>query len=117
MNAIINIAKFKNNNLKQYSSTYLNRINAVGELLEFYIKDSISGSFTKKQEDRELEYSKVFSYLGNQNNPPDLIIKGGDAFEIKKIEGKNRVIALNSSYPKDKLYISDQRITGACRNC
>ena len=117
LSGIINIAQFRNNNLKQYSSTYLIRINAIGELLEFYIKDSITGSFTKKQEEKEVEYSKVFSYLGNQNNPPDLIIKNGDAFEIKKIEGKNSAIALNSSYPKNKLYASDYRITSACRSC
>ncbi|MEK6956076.1 MAG: NgoPII family restriction endonuclease, partial [Nanoarchaeota archaeon] len=46
-----------------------------------------------------------------------LIIKNSDAFEIKKIENKNSSIALNSSYPKNKLYISDTRITTFCKNC
>lgn len=59
---------------------------------------------------------KFFSYLGNQNNPPDVILKGGDAIEIKKIQSKSSAIALNSSYPKNKLYSNDPRITKACKN-
>ena len=62
-------------------------------------------------------YSKNFSYLGNKNNPPDFIIKNGDAIEIKKIENYSTAIALNSSYPKNKLYQDDPRITINCKNC
>ena len=59
-----------------------------------------------------------FSWLGNQNFPPDLIIRSGDAFEIKKIESiRPSTIALNSSHPKDKLYHNDLRITDACKKC
>jgi hypothetical protein len=57
----------------------------------------------------------VFSYLGNQNNPPDLIIAGGDAFEIKKIQSLKSSLALNNSPPKDRLYRDDPRITQHCR--
>lgn len=117
LTAILNITKFSNNDLKDYSTRYLNRINAVGEQLEFYMKDAITNSFTKDQNQKERTYSTVFSYLGNQNNPPDIIIKDGDAFEIKKIEGENSTIALNSSPPKNKLYSSDPRITAECRKC
>lgn len=117
LSAILNISTFRNNNLKDYSSTYLNRINAVGEQLEFYIKDALAGSFNKKQEEKETAYNHTFSYLGNQNNPPDLIIKNGDAFEVKKIENQGSSLALNSSPPKDKLYNSDKRITAECKNC
>lgn len=39
LTAIWDIASFKDNNLKSYSSTYFNRINAVDEQAEFYIKD------------------------------------------------------------------------------
>ncbi len=117
ISAILNIAKFKNNNLQTYSSKSNIRINAVGDLLEFYVKDAISGAFDKKEKDKELEYTKVFSCLGNQNNPPDMIIKKGDAFEIKKIENSGSAIALNSSPPKDVLHSSDSRITNACKNC
>lgn len=117
LRAILNIVAFENNDLKSYASTYLNRINAVGEQLEFYIKDAIASSFKLSQSQKQIAYSKVFSYLGNQNNPPDMIIKNSDAFEIKKIESPFASLALNSSPPKNKLRAEDIRITGTCRNC
>jgi len=117
LRAILNITSYKNNNLKSYASTYLNRINAVGEQLEFYIKDAIASSFKLSQNKKEEEYSKVFSWLGNQNHPPDIIIKNGDAFEIKKIESLKSALALNSSPPKNKLLADDIRITADCKKC
>ena len=117
LKTISNIVAFGNNDLKSYASTYLNRINAVGEQLEFFIKDAIAISFELQHTKKQDAYSKVFSYLGNQNNPPDMIIKNSDAFEIKKIESLFASLALNSSPPKDKLRAEDIRITDACRNC
>ena len=117
LSAISNIVSFGAYNLKSYASTYLIRINAVGEQLEFYIKDSIADSLKLPQDKKEAIYAEVFSYLGNQNNPPDMIIKNSDAFEIKKIEAPKSSLALNSSPPKNKLLSSDIRITNACRNC
>ena len=117
LRAILNISSFGNNNLKSYASTYLNRINAAGEQLEFYIKDSLASSFKLSADKKQEAYSKTFSWLGNQNHPPDLIIKGSDAFEIKKIESFGSSLALNSSPPKNKLRSSDERITADCKNC
>jgi len=117
LQAILNIASYKNNDLKSYASKSLNRINAVGEQLEFYIKDAIASSFKLPQNKKEEEYSKVFSWLGNQNHPPDIIIKNSDAFEIKKIESLKSALALNSSPPKNKLLANDIRITADCKNC
>ncbi len=117
LRAILNIASYRNNNLKSYASTYLNRINAVGEQLEFYIKDAIASSFKLPQNKKEEEYAKVFSWLGNQNHPPDIIIKNSDAFEIKKIESLKSALALNSSPPKNKLLADDIRITADCKKC
>ena len=103
LNAIINITNkselmVKKNN---YSS---NRINAEGESLENFVKDLFGG-------DNE------FSYLGSKNKPPDLILKGGDAIEIKKIETINTDIHFNSSFPKSKLYADDDMISNDCKNC
>ena len=117
LSAISEIVSFGKFDLKNYASTYLIRINAVGEQLEFYVKDAIANSLKLSQNKKENAYSKVFSYLGNQNNPPDMIIKNSDAFEIKKIESQKSSLALNSSPPKDKLLSKDIRITNACRNC
>jgi len=95
-----------------------NRANNMGDALEFYVKDLFCGTITIRSAQKKNKiYSKYFSYLGNQNNPPDIIIRGGDAIEVKKIESFHSGIALNSSYPKDKLYASSSMITQACRNC
>lgn len=40
---------------------------------------------------------------------------GGDAIEVKKIESNNSALALNSSYPKHKLYANSSMISNACR--
>lgn len=117
LTAIKSIADFRNNSLKDYFTTYPIRINAVGQQLEYYIRDAIGGSFkaTKNQEIMGRE-ERVFSYIGNQNNPPDLIINRGDAYEIKKIQTLKASLALNNSSPKDRLYHDDKRITQHCKN-
>jgi len=94
-----------------------NRANNMGEALETYIKDLFCESFNKSNQEKGRTYSQNFSYLGNQNNPPDFIIKNGDAIEVKKIENSSADIALNSSYPKDKLRADDSRVTNACKTC
>jgi len=95
-----------------------NRANNMGEGLESYIKDVFANTLNENNMQRKLEiFSDTFSYQGNKNNPPDLILKNSDAIEIKKLESKNSAIALNSSYPKAKLYANSPMITTACRAC
>lgn len=117
LNAFCNIVDFRDADLSSYSSTYEIRINAVGEQLEFFIKDALANSLTIAGQDRKHEaHQKAFSYLGTQNNPPDMMVRGGDAFEVKKIQGLYNALALNNSPPKDRLRRSDPRITEHCRN-
>lgn len=117
IDAIINIVKNPILELKEYSISH-NRANSMGEALEEYIKDVFSGTLFEKDENKRMEIiSEVFSYLGNTNNPPDSILRGGDAIEVKKIENKSSSLALNSSYPKAKLYSNSSMITDACRSC
>ena len=95
-----------------------NRINSVGDALECFIKDIFSGALTENNLTlKEEKYLEAFSYTGSQNNPPDIILKNGDAIEVKKIESLKSSIALNSSYPKSKLYYNDPMLTSYCRNC
>ncbi len=97
-----------------------NRANNVGSALELFIKDAFSNSLgnpARTDDERNLLYNQHFSYLGNQNNPPDIIIGSGDAIEVKKIQSPNADLALNSSYPKSKIYSSSPMITQACRDC
>lgn len=98
--------------------SFSNRMNNIGEALEMYVKEIFCNSLEIETlaEKNEI-FSRYFSYIGNQNNPPDMIIKGGDAIEVKKIESLNSGIALNSSYPKNKLHSNSAMITKACRNC
>jgi len=90
----------------------------MGEGLEHYIKDMFAGTQEVENENLKLEkLSKIYSYQGNKNNPPDLILRSSDAIEVKKLESKNSAIALNSSYPKAKLYANSPMITKACKTC
>ena len=45
LTAILNIYNYNNFNLNNYSKTSSNRINQVGDSLEYYIKDAFSNSF------------------------------------------------------------------------
>lgn len=92
-----------------------NRANNMGDALEAYIKDLFAGSFNQNAANAQTAHRQVFAYLGNQNNPPDMILNRGDSIEVKKIESKTSGLALNSSYPKDLLYASSPMLTAACR--
>ncbi|MDP2893524.1 MAG: NgoPII family restriction endonuclease [Sulfurimonas sp.] len=95
-----------------------NRANNMGEGLESLIKDAFADTANEINEQNRLElFSTLYSYSGNKNNPPDLILRNSDAIEIKKLESHSTAIALNSSYPKAKFYADSSMITTACRNC
>ncbi len=117
LKAFINIV----NNYQQNISTVTNgnnRANNMGEGLEHYIQNIFASTHNMTDETLRLEeFSKIYSYQGNKNNPPDLMLKNSDAIEIKKLESKNSAIALNSSYPKAKLYADSPMITKACKAC
>jgi len=125
LRALWNIKSFSGNDLSNVyvisksKKSAINRANSMGEALEYFMKDAFCNTFSEKDAKKKiLAYSDNFSYLGNQNNPPDAIIKDGDAIEVKKIDGvKNTDLALNSSYPKSKLYSTSTLITKACREC
>ena len=125
LKAIITIKKRKDFDLSKIGviskdrASAVNRANNMGEALEFFTKDAFCNTFEETNAQKKKEtYSENFSYLGNQNNPPDIIIKNSDAIEVKKIDGvRASDLALNSSYPKAKLHKDSPMITSACRNC
>ncbi len=93
-----------------------NRMNNAGDSLEYFVRDMFCSSIDVIGiENKDRKHSEFLSYLGNQNNPPDFIVKNGDAVEVKKIGGTLNDLALNSSYPKSKLHRDDSRITDACK--
>lgn len=115
INAIYNIV---NNPVVELVSYYQgkNRANNVGDALEEYIKDLFANTFNTPENERLEKISEVFSYLGNNSNPPDAMLRGGDAIEVKKIESNGSSLALNSSYPKHTLKSSSPMISTSCRN-
>ncbi len=115
--AVKNIAELVQTDIQEDFSGR-NRINNIGKALEKFIQNAFAGTFNVENEGTKLsKFEDIFSYQGNQNNPPDLMLIGSDAIEVKKIEGKNSSIALNSSYPKARLYRDDDKITNTCKNC
>ena len=115
--AIINIVQNPIIKLGEYAKSH-NRANNMGDGLEEYVKDIFAGTIGEKNSASRTEtINKCFSYLGNTNNPPDAIIRGGDAVEVKKLESHGAGLALNSSYPKAKLFYDSPMITAKCRCC
>ena len=116
-NLLIALANIVENPITDLVAHYKgsNRANNMGDALETYVKDVFC--YPIEGVNDYAIHSHFFSYLGNTNNPPDFILKNGDAIEVKKIEGLNSALALNSSYPKDKLYFDDSRTTKECKAC
>lgn len=114
IDAIVNLVNNPINELQDYYSSK-NRANNMGDSLEEYVKDLFANSFDLSEKDRLDKISNTFSYLGNNSNPPDAMLKGGDAIEVKKIESLNASLALNSSYPKQFLYADSPMISRSCK--
>lgn len=117
LEAIANIIENPLLEIKNYYSSR-NRVNNIGNALEFYVKDAFAGTIQISNEQEKLKkYNEVFSWLGNQNHPPDIMIRGGDAIEVKKIQSANSDLALNSSHPKSNMKSSSNMITQECKIC
>ena len=116
LTAIHSIASSGNRTLPTLFQGSSNRVNQVGEALEVYVKNAFSNSLDEANINKRLEhYDECFSWTGNANNPPDFMLKDGDAIEVKKISSTRSSIQLNSSYPKQRLSAEDPMITEACR--
>lgn len=115
VNAIYNLVQNPITELVDYYQGR-NRANNAGDALEEYVKDLFCNSFNMEANQRLERLSEVFSYLGNNSNPPDAMLRGGDAIEVKKIETNGAALALNSSYPKHTLLANSPMISTACRN-
>lgn len=117
LEAISNMVEQKNFAIREIYAGR-NRANSMGEALENYIKDAFADTFDAPNEEQRMEvFNEKFSWLGSQNNPPDIMIKGGDAIEVKKTQSANSSLALNSSYPKADLRHTSPMITSECKLC
>lgn len=116
INAIINLINAVSTNIETFTEGN-NRANNMGEGLENYVRDLFADSLSEANpNNKRVKLNQAFSYLGSKNFSPDGMLRCGDAIEIKKIESKTSDIALNSSYPKQKIKKSDPRVATACKN-
>jgi hypothetical protein len=116
LKAIKNISDLQSYHLENLFSGE-NTINNVGESLELFIKSAFANTLESEGDDYTELFDNIFSHQGEQNHPPDIILRDGDAIEVKKISTFGASIPLNSSYPKNKLYSDDPKITDKCKNC
>lgn len=117
LEAIINISKLKNLEIKEFNSGNNRAIN-MGEGLENFVKNAFSNAFEVEDKNEQNKiYYENFSYQGSKRTPPDLMLRGGDALEVKKTETLSTELQLNSSHPKAKLYSSSTLINAHCKNC
>ena len=117
LDAVLNYAEMSERSTSDLKSSE-NRINTVGDGLEFFTMDLFCSSLDKDSKDeKRKEYSKHLSWLGTKNHPPDFIIEGAEAFEVKKKTSKAGQIQLNSSFPHQKLKKTNNRITRDCKTC
>jgi len=121
LNALLNIQNYGNNDLRNIhvaADKDQPRVNEAGADFDAFVKDAFCNTFSVKDSLQKMHaYATAFSYLGSQNHPPDIMIKNGDAVEVKKLKSVKGEIPLNSSYPKSKLHASSTLITEECRNC
>ena len=117
LQAIVNIAA-RDQFLLSHKAQTRNRINRVGESLEVYVQQAFANVFDSQT---AIEFTQqtqdIFSYVSNNSSPPDLILRDGDAVEVKKLESRNGTVSLNSSYPKSHLHADSSLLTQACKNC
>lgn len=117
LDAIHNISKLEKLEVEEITSGN-NRMLNVGEGLEVFVKNAFANTFNETdRKARITKLSEVFSYEGSKRTPPDLMIKGGDAIEVKKVEALSSELQLNSSFPKAKLFSDSKLINNHCRTC
>jgi len=84
----------------------------MGDDLEEFVRNAYADAVDPalSDDERRRRYERTFAWLGNSSNPPDLLLRGGDAVEVKKVGAASRTIQLNSSHPKDRLWADDPKV-------
>ena len=117
LEAIINISKLEDLNIDEVILGNNRAVN-MGEGLESFVKNAFSNAFgIDDKNEKNRIYNQHFSYEGSKRTPPDLMLRGGDALEVKKTETLTTELQLNSSHPKAKLFSNSTLINNHCRTC
>ena len=91
-------------------------LGAQGKPFEIFAKNMFAECLGALSSHVDAAWERTFSWRGSANHPPDFMIRGGDAIEVK-IHGGIGQIQLNSSPPKRTLKVTDPRIQDGCRTC
>ncbi len=119
--ALINLENYGENDLDKIAfpvDPIQPRVNIVGGPLDHFVRDAFCDTFaiTDPLKKGKL-YKAVFSYFGDQNHPPDMMLLGSDAIEVKKVASLTAgSIQLNSSFPKSELTADSSFLTNKCKN-
>ena len=98
LEAIINISKLEDLNIDEVILGNNRAVN-MGEGLESFVKNAFSNAFgIDDKNEKNRIYNQYFSYEGSKRTPPDLMLRGGDALEVKKTETLTTELQLNSSH-------------------
>lgn len=110
---------FAYKNILDHNSTKLppiiskkgNSSNNQGDSFEIFIKDMYCNTAMQYPhlEDKEQDYKNYLSWLGDSKHFPDMIVRGGEGVEIKKLSSFGN-LSLNSSFPKDYIYPNTQNL-------
>ncbi|UUV99912.1 NgoPII family restriction endonuclease [Vagococcus luciliae] len=115
IDGILNILTIDEFNLRE-SHIRSNRANSMGDALEKFVLDIFCGNHVGQSEETQKDnIDNCFSYIGNDSNPPDAMLKNGDAIEVKKIESRGSQLQLNSSSPHRFLTSKDNKITSKAK--
>ena len=95
-------------------ATYNNRIQNMGSGFEKYVKELFLDSTEYTPQEKAQQFSNLFSWQGAANSPPDLVLRNSFAIEVKKKESKTGGVPLNSSYPKNCIDSSDNKLSSGC---
>jgi hypothetical protein len=117
LEAIFSISQFEELTVDQVN-TGNNRATNMGDGLETFVKKAFSDMLAESDPTvLTRHYQNIFSYEGSATTPPDLMIRGGAAIEVKKTQTISSELQLNSSHPKSKLLSSSPLINNHCRDC
>lgn len=110
---------FAYKNILDHNSTKLppiiskkgNSSNNQGDSFEIFIKDMYCKTSMQYPylEDKERDYKNYLSWLGDSKHFPDMIVRGGEGVEIKKLSTFAN-LPLNSSFPKNYIYPDTQNL-------
>jgi hypothetical protein len=120
LQGLAHLIKHSNFQLPSMRGTGGSTSTPTGKPFEIYCKDWLSLLPPNNIIQRQSFYNSAFAYQGSDNNPPDVMFKGGDngdAFEFKKTESQSGSLLLNSSFPKNILHTTSPGLLDSCINC